>query len=141
VSLRVYGDKSRVLHPADLERVMIISFDHVSLKDVKAAIPGIKTGGIVQERLGDPLAVARSADLDQMCIDLAVFDLREAERLRLGESRATILANEIRLKGQAHGMEIAGRADCILQLPDGALMIVDHKKSGTASRRRRMETG
>ncbi|KAA0691987.1 glycerophosphodiester phosphodiesterase [Neorhizobium sp. P12A] len=73
--------KDVVADPADLDRVMMISFDHVSLKAVKAAVPGIKTGGIIQERLGDPLAVARAADLDQMCIDLAVFDPREAERL------------------------------------------------------------
>lgn len=73
--------KDTLSDPADLERVMMISFDHVSLKEVKAAIPGIKTGGILQERLGDPLAAARSADLDQLCIDLAVFDPKEAERL------------------------------------------------------------
>jgi glycerophosphoryl diester phosphodiesterase len=67
--------------PADFERVMMISFDHVSLKIVKEAIPGIKSGGILQERLGDPLAAARAADLDELCIDLAVFDPQEAERL------------------------------------------------------------
>lgn len=67
--------------PADRERMMMISFDHVSLKAVKAAIPDIKTGGIVHERYGDPVAVARSADLDELCIDLSVFDPVDAERI------------------------------------------------------------
>jgi len=67
--------------PADRERTMIISFDHASLKAMKAAIPGLATGGIVHERYADPVAVARAADLDQLCIDLDVFDLADAERL------------------------------------------------------------
>lgn len=68
--------------PKDTERVMLISFDHAYLKELKAANPGIKTGGIVHERYGDPLAVMRSANLDQMCIDLAVFDMDDARRLK-----------------------------------------------------------
>ncbi|MDR3475664.1 MAG: glycerophosphodiester phosphodiesterase family protein [Devosia sp.] len=73
--------KETLADPADLERVMMISFDHANLRDVKAAIPGIKTGGIAHERYGDPLAVVRSANLDELCVDLDVFDTRDAERL------------------------------------------------------------
>jgi glycerophosphoryl diester phosphodiesterase len=60
---------------------MMISFDHASLKAMKAAIPGLKTGGIVHERFADPVAVARSADLDELCIDLSVYNPADAERL------------------------------------------------------------
>lgn len=67
--------------PEDCERVMMISFDHVSLAAAKAVIPGLKTGGIVHERYGDPVAVARSANLDQLCIDLDVFDPSDAAAL------------------------------------------------------------
>lgn len=74
--------KEALSDPADLERVMIISFDHVDLKAVKAAIPGIKTGGIVHERFSDPVAVARASDLDELCIDLSVYNLDDAERLQ-----------------------------------------------------------
>jgi glycerophosphoryl diester phosphodiesterase len=63
-----------VKDPADLARVMMISFDHASLKAVKALIPGLRTGGIVHERFPDPVAVARMSDLDELCIDLDVFD-------------------------------------------------------------------
>jgi len=67
--------------PGALDRVMMISFDHKHLKDVKAAIPGIRTGGIVHERYADPVTVARVSNLDQLCIDLDVFALEDAEAL------------------------------------------------------------
>ena len=90
--------------PEDLGRVMMISFDHAHLKAIKAAIPGIRTGGIVHERFGDPLGVARSADLDQLCIDFSVFDPEQAEALH---------AAGISIRCHAYGprtMEKAARA-------------------------------
>ncbi|WP_386682679.1 RecB family exonuclease [Loktanella sp. R86503] len=54
---------------------------------------------------------------------------------------ARILGNETWLYGDAHGIRIRGKADTILGLPDGTVVIVDHKKSGTAGRRKRMEKG
>lgn len=70
-----YEALADALHrPEDLERVMMISFDHASLKAVKARIPGLRTGGIVHERFPDPVTVARMSDLDELCIDLDVFD-------------------------------------------------------------------
>ena len=53
--------------------------------------------------------------------------------------QAKILGNEIWLAGEAHGINLHGKADTVLELPDGALLIVDHKKSGTRNRRPRME--
>lgn len=55
--------------------------------------------------------------------------------------KARIIGNEIWLAGEAHGINLHGKADAILELPDGALLIVDHKKSGTKGRRQRMEAG
>jgi len=66
----------------DRQRVMLLSFDHVWLDALKDTIPDIRTAGIVQSRLGDPLAVARSARLDQLSIDFSVFDPDQARRLR-----------------------------------------------------------
>lgn len=71
-----------VADPQDLARVMMISFDHANLKAVKALIPGIRTGGIVHEKFPDPLAIARLSDLDELCIDLDVFEPIGAERLK-----------------------------------------------------------
>lgn len=54
---------------------------------------------------------------------------------------AKIIGNEMWLAGEAHGINLHGKADAILELPDGALLIIDHKKSGTKGRRQRMEAG
>ena len=53
---------------------------------------------------------------------------------------AKIIGNEIWLAGEAHGINLRGKADAILELPDGALLVVDHKRSGTSARRKRMES-
>lgn len=54
---------------------------------------------------------------------------------------ARVIDNEIDLRGEALGILLRGRADCLLQLADGSLLVVDHKKSGTAKRRARLEAG
>jgi len=54
---------------------------------------------------------------------------------------AKVIDNEIDLMGNAHGLELFGRADCLLSLPDGRILIVDHKKSGSKNRRDRMVVG
>ena len=54
---------------------------------------------------------------------------------------ARVIDNEIGLQGEALGILLRGRADCLLQLEDGSLLIVDHKKSGTPKRRARLEAG
>jgi RecB family exonuclease len=54
---------------------------------------------------------------------------------------ARVIDNEINLQGEALGILLRGRADCLLQLPDGSLLVVDHKKSGTPKRRARLEAG
>lgn len=67
--------------PAHKARVMVISFDHVALHWLKSQIPGIRTGGIVHARHGDPVRVATSAGLDELCIDLSVWTAEDAARL------------------------------------------------------------
>lgn len=83
LDLDSYADALRnvLADPADMERVTMISFDHASLKALKARIPGLRTGGIAHERYGDPVIVTRSADLDELCIDLSVYRAEDAERL------------------------------------------------------------
>lgn len=76
-----YEALATVLKPADFARVMMISFDHASLRDVKRRIPGLRTGGIVHERYADPVTVARISELDELCIDLDVFNPDDAAKL------------------------------------------------------------
>ena len=54
---------------------------------------------------------------------------------------AHVIDNEISLQGEALGILLRGRVDCLLQLADGSLLVVDHKKSGTPKRRARLEAG
>lgn len=41
---------------------------------------------------------------------------------------ARVIDNEIGLQGEALGILLRGRADCLLQLEDGSVLVVDHKK-------------
>ncbi len=59
----------------------------------------------------------------------------------LRDSGAEILANEGHLKGWFNGLLIGGRVDSILRLPDNRILVIDHKRSRSTSRRERMEKG
>ena len=59
----------------------------------------------------------------------------------LREADAQPLSNEVELSGSHRGLPLAGRADCLLRLPDGHVLVVDHKRSGSAARRDRMANG
>ena len=67
-----------------------------------------------------------------MCIAWAGF---------LRETGAEVLHNEITLKGEHGGLLLHGKADCLLKLPDGRILVVDHKRSGSGGRRDRMSKG
>ena len=69
--------------PENLARVMVISFDHVDMRWLKTQIPGVRTGGIVHARHADPVQVAQTARLDELCIDLAVWNPEDAQRLHM----------------------------------------------------------
>jgi RecB family exonuclease len=62
-------------------------------------------------------------------------------RRRLAGMGAEVLANEIPLAGDGHGLLLSGRADCLLRLGDGRLVVVDHKRSSSHGREERMRRG
>lgn len=59
----------------------------------------------------------------------------------LRTSGAEVLKNEFDLAGDHDGLLVGGRADCVLRLPDGRLLVVDHKRSRSSGRRERMAKG
>ena len=59
----------------------------------------------------------------------------------LRQTGAEILHNEIVLKGERGGLLLHGKADCLLKLPDGRIVVVDHKRSSAGGRRDRMAKG
>lgn len=130
-------------------------FEHVFLADV--AIPD-ETALLDALPTAFDAAVTRQAGflrspVWEMERGILQRDIRQAA-LRwgrhLGELGARIICNEkplegrtqgIEVRGDAHGIGLRGKADCILALPNEWLLIVDHKKSGTNKRRKRMEAG
>ncbi len=54
---------------------------------------------------------------------------------------ATIIGVEVPLSGYLDKVPVAGIADLLLRLPDGRLLVVDYKKSGSSARIKRMEKG
>lgn len=59
----------------------------------------------------------------------------------LRETGAEVLHNEIGLKGEHGGLLLRGTADCLLKLPDGRILVIDHKRSSAGGRRDRMAKG
>jgi len=55
------------------DEAVFISFDHMFLRSMKKRIPDIRTEGITHARHADLGAVARSADLDSVSIELNMF--------------------------------------------------------------------
>jgi hypothetical protein len=121
-------------------------FEHVFLKDQPVPEPSALTVAVAQaydRALTRHAGFLRSASWEMERSGLEREILQAALRWRdhLLALGAKIIGNEIWLAGEAHGINLHGKADAILELPDGALLVVDHKKSGTSARRRRMEAG
>lgn len=73
--------------------------------------------------------------------------LREAQNVCLAwagfltATGAEVLHNEIALKGDYGSLLLHGTADCLLRLPDGRILVVDHKRASSGNRRDRMAKG
>ena len=121
-------------------------FENIFPKD--RPIPGIDAlkknlSGIYDNALGRYAPFLRGSEWEMERNGL----LREIEQaaLRWREHMqalgAKVVGNEIWLAGIVNGVALHGKADAILELPNGDVLIVDHKKSGTSARRKRMEAG
>ncbi|AKI01767.1 PD-(D/E)XK nuclease superfamily [Hoeflea sp. IMCC20628] len=121
-------------------------FEHVFLKDQPIPDPAALTDAVsdaydraVTRHAGFLRSASWEMERSGLEREILYAALRWREHLlALG---AKIIGNEIWLAGEAHGINLHGKADAILELPDGALLVVDHKKSGTSARRKRMESG
>lgn len=121
-------------------------FEHVFLKDqpipdpdaLAAAVPEAYERALIRHAgyLRSP-----SWEMERRGLEREIMAAALRWRDHLQALKAKIIGNEIWLAGEAHGLNLHGKADAILELPDGTLLIVDHKKSGTSGRRKRMEAG
>ena len=85
------------------------------------------------------LAQKWSLERHKLADDISKSAIEWADALtRLG---ATVVDNEIWLKGEYGGIPIHGQADCIFKLPNGQLAVVDYKKAGINARQDQMSKG
>ncbi|WP_295019744.1 PD-(D/E)XK nuclease family protein [Tabrizicola sp.] len=121
-------------------------FEHVFLKDQPIPDHAALTDAVTaayDRALTRHAGFLRTAswDMERQGLEREILQAALRWRDHLLALGAKIVGNEIWLSGEAHGINLHGKADAILELPDGALLIVDHKKSGTSGRRKRMEAG
>jgi hypothetical protein len=121
-------------------------FEHVFLKDRPVPEPAELTAAVSEaydRALTRHAGFLRSAswEMERSGLEREILQAALRWREHLLALGAKIIGNEIWLAGEAHGINLHGKADAILELPDGELLVVDHKKSGTSARRRRMEAG
>ncbi|RFP85494.1 PD-(D/E)XK nuclease family protein [Rhodobacteraceae bacterium 63075] len=121
-------------------------FEHVFLKDQPVPEPAALTAAVAEaydRALTRHAGFLRSAswEMERSGLEREILQAALRWREHLLALGAKIIGNEIWLAGEAHGINLHGKADAILELPDGALLVIDHKKSGTSARRRRMEAG
>jgi hypothetical protein len=121
-------------------------FEHVFLKDRPVPEPAELTAAVSEaydRALTRHAGCLRSAswEMERSGLEREILQAALRWREHLLALGAKIIGNEIWLAGEAHGINLHGKADAILELPDGELLVVDHKKSGTSARRRRMEAG
>jgi hypothetical protein len=121
-------------------------FEHVFLKDQPVPEPAALTAAVTEaydRALTRHAGFLRSAswEMERSGLEREILQAALRWREHLLALGAKIIGNEIWLAGEAHGINLHGKADAILELPDGELLVVDHKKSGTSARRRRMEAG
>jgi hypothetical protein len=121
-------------------------FEHVFFKDQPVPEPAALNAAVAEaydRALTRHAGFLRSAswEMERSGLEREILQAALRWREHLLALGAKIIGNEIWLAGEAHGINLHGKADAILELPDGALLVVDHKKSGTSARRRRMEAG
>lgn len=102
------------------------------------AIPGVLDAAI--RRHASWLADAAWATERRSLLHEAL-DICSAWATFLCETGAEVLHNEISLAGEHGGLLLHGKADCLLKLPDGRILVVDHKRSSAGGRRDRMAKG
>lgn len=145
------GAKDRAWAPETLDVMTLGTLMHQVLEDVFAegapvlddstlttTVPGVLDKAIRRHAawLSDAAWATERASLlreaQDICAAWAGF---------LRDTGAEVLHNEIALKGDHGGLLLHGKADCLLKLPDGRILVVDHKRSSAGGRRTRMAKG
>jgi len=108
----------------------------------RAELPGLVRSSL-DAAIADEAPFMQSAlwRVDRRQLESELVQAAETWREVLIALNAKVIGNEVWLQGDLHGLSIHGQADALLELPNGRLLIVDFKKSSSASRRKRMYKG
>ncbi|MFG1404373.1 PD-(D/E)XK nuclease family protein [Xanthobacter sediminis] len=149
--LNELGIAARVWEPEGLDVLTIGSLFHRMAEDLFPAGNTLPEEAEIETRLPDLLAAAVRELAPFLSAAPWMVERRRlvteftaaliAWRRMLATLGAEILGNELPLGGQVLGIPCRGFADSVLRLPDGGLVIVDHKTSSSGARRQRMEKG
>lgn len=93
-----------------LDDVLVISFDHRSMVEVRARIPGARTELITHARHVDPVAIARAAGAASVAIEADMFHADDARALHAEgvAVRVTLPRPERIAARRAYGLDIEG---------------------------------
>ncbi len=106
--------------------------------DIRARLPGLLAADI---QAMAPFLAAAGWMVERQSLERDFLKAALTWRATLEALGARIVASELPLRGTALGVPCRGFVDCLLLLPDGSLVIVDHKTSAARARRTRMESG
>ncbi|MBV1692054.1 PD-(D/E)XK nuclease family protein [Novosphingobium sp. G106] len=103
---------------------------------IRAAVPGSLEAAIAQDA---PFLAAPEWCMEREALESDILKSSLAWAQTLRDWAGEIVSNEFWLEGEVLGHPIHGKADTLLRLGDGQLVIVDHKKSSSGGRRKRLE--
>ena len=145
------GARDLTWAPETLDVMTLGTLMHQVLEDVFAegagppddAILAAKVPGVLDEAIRRHAAWLRDAAwaTERRSLLSEARDVCAAWATFLRDTGAEVLHNEISLAGDYGGLLLHGKADCLLRLPDGRILVVDHKRSGAGKRRDRMAKG
>jgi ATP-dependent helicase/nuclease subunit B len=92
-------------------------------------------------RANAPLMATAQWRVEVLNLQRTLTEAAKRWREVIGAMDARIVGSEIWLQGRFGRIPIHGKADCLLRLPDGTVLVVDYKKASHGSRRSCMEKG
>lgn len=143
--------RDRTWAPEALDVMTLGTLIHQVLEDAFPENTPVPSTDVLQDKIPDILeaAIARHARwlsgpswaTERQTLLREARDVVQSWSGFLAATGAEILHNEIALSGDHGGLILRGKADCLLRLPDGRILVVDHKRSSAPNRRDRMSKG
>jgi PD-(D/E)XK nuclease superfamily protein len=146
-----FGAEERVWKPESYDHILSGTLAHEVMEHLfpkNRPLPDESTinkdvGGLLSQavRKHAPFLNGTLWQVERQGLEREIISAAKKWSTALSGIGATVIDNEIELTGEAHGLNLFGRADCLLSLPDGRILIIDHKKSSSRVRRERMQVG